>query len=587
MNEAVDVFKKNIKNSERAIKSYIYNDRLESLKKVLIFYLIRKITIESDVDKVLDYAEGSFPSIKHLISKRSIIKEWKEKKVFGHYKELKRERHIICVEEQLYIYNNITGVYEVIENNFGNKLIYDKFQYIEKKDVESIWNLLKSKSLIDSKELNKFQNFGKICVQNGLLNLDTLTLEKAKKKDYATICLGVEYRGSATCPRWESFLDETFTLYADEKEKAINLLRDFMYYSLVEGNERHKMLLITGKPRTGKSVISYIITQLLGENNTTSYNFSELSDLRAIPDLKNKLANIVGEMSNDKVRETAKLKSIVGEDKIAGRKLYQNYIQIMNKAKLIAVGNFLPSFQDDSGAMEKRVLVLELNNVVNNQNPRLREELSRELSGILNWVIRGKDHFEKYPNFDPPALSKEILNKIKVNSNTVAEIIEDYREKFNKLGEENQTITFSEFKSKYREICKDRFMKTIPDLRIREICNELEGVRVYMCSSKKQYMMDISKITVENETTKEIEEVQENYIEYLYKAKNIKVPLNSTLSVERLEEHNSRLNEIQVGLQKQLEKKLRPDRKYFAEKQLSDVKEKIDKLNNYMTISVG
>lgn len=399
-------------------------------------------------------------------------------------------------------YNSDFGIYEPKNKEEIEKITYKFFleneaRELSNRECKDYIDRLKAIAFLNEEDINLHEKAGMIKVKNGLYSLSTEVLHKHMREHYATTCIATEYYRDEECPMWEEFIEETFSLLEEsEKEKAVNLLQEFMGYSLIPGNEYQKCLFLLGKPRTGKSVILDVWQEVLGTSNTSSIPLEKLNDETKIGELLGKYINVSGELERGKRIDTTFLKSLIGEDRIMGRNLYKNPFYFTNRAKLVAAGNQLPYFDDVSGAMLERAIILKLDNVVplEERDPDLRRKLLEEKEGILKWMLEGLKRLKARGYFLELETTNEVKEAIEFKSNSVIywwnECSQDIFELFIEGSENIKKLYLKEALDSYRSFCKSE--EIIPEKRkdFIEMISEIEEVKVYRDSKLNQYVVE-------------------------------------------------------------------------------------------------
>jgi len=96
---------------------------------------------------------------------------------------------------------------------------------------------------------------------NGVLDLKTGKLREAKREDFITKMAHVEYDPSATCPRWELFLNQIM----DGNKDLIAFLQRATGYTLTGLTVEQVLIFLIGLGANGKSVFQQVLQSLLGD----------------------------------------------------------------------------------------------------------------------------------------------------------------------------------------------------------------------------------------------------------------------------------------------------------------------------------
>ena len=249
-------------------------------------------------------------------------------------------------------------------------------------------------------------------VKNGLLHL---------REDYEPELLahnptfwelsaaGYSYSQSASCPNWVEFLDQ---LWADGVEKK-GSLQEWFGYCLLPNTLQQKILAIIGPPRSGKSTIARVLTELLGGSNVANPSIRSLSGSFGLWGMLDKMLAIIPDATLPKPCPALEelLKSISGEDSVdIHRKGMAPLTGMRLSTRLMLLANELPAFYDPSGALERRLIVLKTDQTwYGREDIRLTNKLLEELPGILNWAIEGLMRLWKRGHFTRSVLNAEAI----------------------------------------------------------------------------------------------------------------------------------------------------------------------------------
>lgn len=246
-----------------------------------------------------------------------------------------------------------------------------------------------------------------IGVQNGVVNLETLSFRQARPSDYVSKRLNSHYIHGATCPRWRAFLSESVGADSSADREAMVIFLQVMTAAALLGVRGLRSIFhIYGPPGSGKSLFVNVLQALFGEygkslspNAISNPRFRD-SDVK-MPEIAGlngtRLATIYeageGICFNDEL-----LKALSGGDLITARVLHKNPFEFVFGGILLSVGNGLPaSSTGASPAFMERLKLIPFPNAVpiERRNLRLEQELRDELPGILNWALAGVEIYRE------------------------------------------------------------------------------------------------------------------------------------------------------------------------------------------------
>jgi len=360
--------------------------------------------------------------------------------------------------EEIYCYND--GVYVPAEQKVKN--LIEKWLEAETTThfVEEVLNHIRRTSYVDREEFNKAGTI--IPVQNGFLNLQTLTLEPFDKNKIFTYKLNVTYDPSKKCPKFQQFLTEIL------ESEDTPTLQEYLGYCLLPAMPYHKMMWLYGIGRNGKGRIIATLQAILGAQNCGNLNLEEFyGDRRfSVAHLYGKMINVSSEPSTIKALQTPLLKKITGEDYIDAEVKNKQYpIKFINFAKLFILGNRFPRVNDNTIAFWDRVLLIQFprsfigkKQIVDIEKTWVND--NDERSGILNWMIEGLARLLSQNEFSIGKKTEDTILDFKRVSDTTMAFLDEQC-----LYDKDGVYTRNELYDLYKEYC-DAYGLTIEDERI-------------------------------------------------------------------------------------------------------------------------
>lgn len=229
-----------------------------------------------------------------------------------------------------------------------------------------------------------------INVQNGLLNVITLTLEPHSPTFFSCLQLPVQYDPQASCPAWDKFVTGTFP--DDSGQVAWEIVARLM---TTDGSIQ-KVVLLLGEGANGKSTFLAAVLAFLGKYNCSSVALQKLeADRFSVARLVGKMANICADLPSSHLATTSMFKALTGRDSINAERKYRDSFEFTPFAKLVFSANQLPRSDDSSHGFFRRWLIVRFNRVfeAGAKGTLSREELDaqlaspEELSGVLNRAL--------------------------------------------------------------------------------------------------------------------------------------------------------------------------------------------------------
>jgi len=230
-----------------------------------------------------------------------------------------------------------------------------------------------------------------IVFNNGIVDITSESqIVEPHNRDFFTFNeLDYDYDASATCNVWKEFLNISIC-----DTDGIKMLQEYMGYCLTKNVLFQKFLLLFGKSRAGKGLITDIITQTVGKNNISSSSLSNLADDHVIHDLSTSSVNFIPDAHNVNFAKRdlvlSKFKAMTGGDSITFGRKYKGAMTCKIPCKHVMSTNNVPEFVDSSGALANRMLVLAfLISFSGREDINLSAKLSAEVAGIAQWAMEG------------------------------------------------------------------------------------------------------------------------------------------------------------------------------------------------------
>ena len=176
----------------------------------------------------------------------------------------------------------------------------------------------------------------------------------------------------------------------------------------------HKVFMLVGPRRSGKSTIIRVLTALLGRDSVATPKLHDLAqDFRLAPLIDKRVACITDARIGPRTDVHAlaeRLLSISGEDEQQIDRKYRSPWQGKLHVRFLISTNELPRIADASGALASRFVLLTLrNSFLDREDLQLTEKLLTELPGILNAALMGLDRLRSRGNFRMPQSSLDAI----------------------------------------------------------------------------------------------------------------------------------------------------------------------------------
>ena len=224
---------------------------------------------------------------------------------------------------------------------------------------------------------------------NGVIDLRTGKLLAHAPHYLADTSTKVKYDPFAPCSKWEAFLAEV-----QPDPEARSYLQRLAGYCAIGTTEQQKFFVFTGPGGNGKSVWSEVMQGVLGD-------YAVVGDKSVITASKSEphptgLARMADRRlvsfseTNERIKLDCKVvKQITGGGTLTARLMRQDFFDFRPKFTAILDTNDVPTIDDQTAAMHRRLVVVPWMFIPTNVNEKLKEELLAEAEGILRWVVEG------------------------------------------------------------------------------------------------------------------------------------------------------------------------------------------------------
>ena len=257
-----------------------------------------------------------------------------------------------------------------------------------------------------ARSLSKFDvNPWLFATRNKILNLKTGTAREARREDYITRGTDVRYDSFAKCPRWLQFLEE---IEPDEERRAY--LQRVAGYCLTGSVREQAFFIFQGEGANGKSTFLNTLLSLFGDLGGVCDTAVLISRPReqstatsALMKLRGLRFAVAHESDEGSRLNSAQVKSLTGGDTIFARELYQKATAFKPMFKLFLVTNHRPRIADTSHGLWRRLQLFRFSQTIPKAriDGELGKKLQDELSGILNWTLKGLKEWKRL-GLNPP-----------------------------------------------------------------------------------------------------------------------------------------------------------------------------------------
>lgn len=355
---------------------------------------------------------------------------------------IKNNNRIVKIDNQLHIYKD--GIY------------VDGYQEIEAEMIKHIPNLNRAKrsevmAYLDLliRDNVSASDANLIAFKNGIYDLSTDELREFNPNIIITNKINWDYDRDA----YSELADKTLDKLACNDESIRALLEELIGYTFFRRNELRKAFILIGDKANGKSTYLDMIKTILGDENTSALDLSELGDRFKTAELFRKLANIGDDIGDEFIANPAIFKKLVSGDRLNAERKGQDPFDFNNYSKLLFSANNLPRIKDKTGAVLDRLIIIPFNAYFSSEDA--------DYDPYIKYKLRQEDVIQYLINVGISGLKRIIKNRRFTTNDKLQKQLEDYAENnnpillfFKEISEDdivNQTTR--EIYIKYQEFC--------------------------------------------------------------------------------------------------------------------------------------
>ena len=326
------------------------------------------------------------------------------------------ECHVIKLNGQLYVYKD--GVYVQ-----GHK-------FIEAAMIKFIPRLTKSKrteileyiELVMTEEVEPAPS-NLIAFKNGIYDITQDNMLPFDPKYIITNKINFDYNPNAK----SDLVKNTMRKISCNNEDIIMLLYEVAGYCLFRKSEMGKSFILTGSGANGKSTYLDMIRTMLGANNISSLDLSELCSEFKNSTIVGKLANIGDDISGNFIPDVSIFKKLCTGEAITFNEKFKTPYQSESYAKLLFSANEVPRMGKgrDSYAIKRRVVLVPFKARFTKDDP--------DYSPFIKYELREPENIEYLIKMAVEGLKCVLENKEFTTCELVEQEMEEYENQNNSV----------------------------------------------------------------------------------------------------------------------------------------------------------
>lgn len=224
---------------------------------------------------------------------------------------------------------------------------------------------------------------------DGVFDARAEKLRPHRPGDMCTHTLPLAYPSNAD---WPDLWCECLDFWMEGDQSKIDALQEFMGYILIPRARFKKCLFLYGPSNCGKSVITSVMSEMVGPERVCHIEVEDMASDRALTSIWGKMVNIIEELGSSSLLNDAGFKRLVStEQSITINPKYKDKFEYVPTCKHVVATNALPVINDISDATYNRIILIDMNRVIPeaDQDRDIHEKLYKEMPGILLWAVAG------------------------------------------------------------------------------------------------------------------------------------------------------------------------------------------------------
>ncbi len=301
-------------------------------------------------------------------------------------------------------------------------------------DALSDWCTIESDPPVWLRDLGHPNPSNLVAFRNGLLDVNEYIQGRIKFYDptpalFSFNILPYDFDEDSHSELWEQFYKDIFNGESDQ----IRLLAQWFGYNCVPDMSYEKLMLCTGRPRSGKGTVLNTLAAMLGNKQCVSTSFQTLCTEFGYQPLMGKLAVLLGDakVPSQKEAEAAleKILQVVGGDPVGIRRMYLPYLsQVYLQARFTIAMNDLPNIPDQANALEPKLNILYFqNSYVGREDFTLKSKLQQEAKEgkLINFALQGLKDLRQNNGFVVPQSARLLLKQLRELTTPISAFIID------------------------------------------------------------------------------------------------------------------------------------------------------------------
>ena len=314
-----------------------------------------------------------------------------------------------------------------------------------------------------------------IAFKNGIYDVSADELESFSKDRIMTNKINWNYNPDV----YSELADKTLDDLSCGDPKVRLLIEEIIGYTFYRRNELRKAFMLKGKRHNGKSTFLDMLANLLGEDNVSALDLSDLSHEYKAAGLFGKLANLGDDIEDEFIPSAGIFKKIVSGDRMNANVKFAAPIEFNPYCKLIFSGNTIPRLGRgrDSDAIIDRLIIVPFN-----------ASFNKEKDGFNAWIkyqLRSDECMEYLIKVGIEGLKRVLANNGFTTTAAIDQELQEYEESLNpistffeEVGDSMMNEPTKKCYRRYDQFCFENAMKPISHVEFSKQVKEFYGYEI-------------------------------------------------------------------------------------------------------------
>lgn len=262
-----------------------------------------------------------------------------------------------------------------------------------------------------------------IAFKNGVYDVKADQLEPFSQDKIMTNLINWDYNQDA----YDPLVDDTLNKLSCHDPQVRTLLEEVIGYCFYRRNELRKAFMLKGKRHNGKSTFLDMLAYLLGEDNISALDLSDLSHEYKAAGLFGKLANLGDDIEDEFIPSAGIFKKIVSGDRMNANVKFSAPIEFNPYCKLIFSGNTIPRLGRgrDSDAIVDRLIIVPFNASF--------DKGTQDFSPFIKYQLRSPSCMEYLAKLGVEGLKRVLASNSFTTTDAMVNELAEYEEALNPI----------------------------------------------------------------------------------------------------------------------------------------------------------